>query len=123
MDDGVSELPLLARHVRHVRALIGATPTALSVGAGLARCLWSLLEGGDKEDPRLSTAKAIADTYAVSLDWLARGVGDPPVAATVRAAAVRAGVELDSDRSLRRLSPPPRKASGTVRAASAAKVA
>jgi transcriptional regulator with XRE-family HTH domain len=67
----------LAARLKRLRDAAGLTQQELATRAGLSMSMISQLEQGLKEDPRLSTLRALARTLNVTLDELAGGTGEP----------------------------------------------
>jgi transcriptional regulator with XRE-family HTH domain len=65
-----TDLPTLAQRVKELREARGLSQQALAVAAGLSVSMVSLIEQGQREDPRVSTVQALADALGVSLDVL-----------------------------------------------------
>lgn len=60
----------LAGRLKALRAEAKLSQQALAVRAGLSLSVVSQIEQGRKEDPRVSTARALADALGASLDDL-----------------------------------------------------
>lgn len=60
-----------------------------------------MMESGAREFPAMNVLAKLAETLGVSLDWLVRGVGEPPgddvLAAAVRAARDKQSAQILSD--------------------------
>jgi transcriptional regulator with XRE-family HTH domain len=74
----VKALPPLARRLKELREARGLSQMALAVRAGLSLSMVALIEQGQREDPRVSTLRALADALGVSLDELAPSETPPP---------------------------------------------
>jgi transcriptional regulator with XRE-family HTH domain len=65
----------LAERLKRRREAAGLSQQSLAVAAGLSMSLICQLEQGQKKDPRLSTLRALAKAFGITLDEL---VGDDP---------------------------------------------
>ena len=63
-------LSVLARRVKQFREEAGLTQQALAIRAGLSISAVFQIEQGSKNDPRVSTVKALADALGVAVDDL-----------------------------------------------------
>lgn len=80
----------LAKRVRFLRAAASVSARELARLACLDSSHIRRIESGDRPDPATSTTTAIAAVFDVSLDWLARGLGEVPSDAKIRTAIERA---------------------------------
>jgi transcriptional regulator with XRE-family HTH domain len=71
-------VPMLAQRMRELRDRAGISQQALAMAAGLSISVVAQIEQGQRPDPRLSTAVALARALGVALDEL---VADPGTAA------------------------------------------
>jgi len=65
-----TELPELARRVKRLRERANMSQQSLAVAAGLSMSMVSLIEQGQRENPRASTLKALARALNVTVDEL-----------------------------------------------------
>jgi transcriptional regulator with XRE-family HTH domain len=64
------QLSVLARRVKQLRETAGLSQQALATRAGLSISAVFQIEQGSKNDPRVSTVKALADALGVAVDDL-----------------------------------------------------
>lgn len=78
MDGSTDQLDTLPRRLEHARKAAGLNRSALATRAGLDPSHVRLIEDGHRENPTGSTLAKLAEVLNVSLDWLVRGIGEPP---------------------------------------------
>jgi transcriptional regulator with XRE-family HTH domain len=76
----------LCARLFYLRSLTPLGPTQLAKLAGLGDAHVTYIERGDREHISAETALSLAEVLGCSVEWLVRGVGEPPPADTVRAA-------------------------------------
>lgn len=96
--------PVGAR-LRWLRESVGASAREIDRLAGLHECHLSVLENAKHDRVSAKTLTALAGVYGVSLDWLIRGIGEPPLEEHVRKAVDRARRRTTKGDSI---PPPPR---------------
>jgi len=66
------EMPTIAKNIKKYRAKLGISQDKLSKLAGITLHTITKIESGATPDPRIETAKKIADALGISIDDLMR---------------------------------------------------
>lgn len=82
----------LGRRARELRELSGRSSRSLSELAGFSHSVLGQLERGEIEELKTEGVSKLAAVFGVSIDFLVRGLGEPPDRARVRAAVEAAEI-------------------------------
>lgn len=93
-------LPLdVRRRLAKARTLGKLSGRQLSSLAGMASNYSAMIERGASRHPAFWVVSRLACVLGVSLDWLARGEGEPPTREQVLSAVERARASKEADRA------------------------
>lgn len=76
----------IGERIAFARKLSGLSAAELGRRAKLSNAIVSMLEGGQREDPHVSTVTQIAAVLGVRVEWLISGDGPAPTEKAVKAA-------------------------------------
>lgn len=74
----VKQVRTLAKRIKQLREGAGLSQQALATAAGLSISVVTQLEQGNRSDPRVSTAAALACALGVTVDEMLAGAADSP---------------------------------------------
>jgi transcriptional regulator with XRE-family HTH domain len=90
--------PVLAKRLRELREKAGWTQQQLAMAAGLSLSLVTRIEQGAREDPRLSTLRALADALGIGVGELVDTLeGRPRSAKSAAPPATQAAEQLQAE--------------------------
>jgi transcriptional regulator with XRE-family HTH domain len=76
----------IGERIAIARKLSGLSAAELGRRAKLSNAIVSMLEGGQREDPHVSTVTQIAAVLGARVEWLISGEGDGPTEEEVKTA-------------------------------------